>query len=78
MMTDAERVQKLFISPGWRPNTKKDEIARLAELGMSGGEIARVVGQTRNQVAGVCNRLGIKLRGRAFAYGKWKRTKKKS
>lgn len=78
MMTDAERIQKLFITRNHsrHPNTRKGEIAHLAEQGLSGGEIAAIVGQTRNAVIGVCHRLGIKLKGRKFAYGKWSKAKK--
>lgn len=40
-----------------------DQVRDLAGRGFSASQIARATGSTRNAIAGLCHRNGIKLRG---------------
>ena len=40
-----------------------ERVRALAALGMSAGEIGRETGSTRNAIAGLCHRNGIRLKG---------------
>ncbi len=45
------------------PEEKTARLRTLAEQGLSGSQIAKKMGLTRNQVIGRCWRLGIRLKG---------------
>lgn len=50
------------------PNPKRQEILDLARTGLSGGQIAKTLGVTRNTVIGICWRSGVPLGDQEASY----------